>query len=343
MVVSPVCVNANYPSYIDENKKKDPVDRVAEAGIEGFKLTTKVTKLAKKVVKVADLFAHIPGEIDEVFIAIKSFAIIKGMLAIPKLFKSAIKVVTATDLKSKLMAGWKTIKSVKKIVGAVETVFYYLKKLDLISKASVAWTTVTGYIFMPLSFIGAGISAYELTEKALFLKSFRGRIKVAKAQEHAATAVCNEILASQKKLKEFKVITKECPLKDRLKAILTKLKSRNAKARKAAEAETTLIQKRLKDRISEHVGVAAINTSLSVAGCASTVISLACPPAAVGLTIAGLAMTVIGLATFAYSKFIPQGDILETEQRMLFSRLFKGARHLSASIQNLLPQAASAA
>lgn len=335
--------NNNQVNQLGNNipaKSPDLIDKAFEAGVEGFQYTTKATGLVKKVLKVVGEFDEVPAPLEEAFVAFKSFKIIKGVLALPKLAKSVINVIKPSSLEDRFFTSWKIVKCVKKIVGAVETVFYYLQKLNLISKAALAWTTITGYIFLPVSFISTGISAYQLGTKFKEMNEFRAQIKQVKqagpnSPEEVTSRVCTHLLGQIKPLRKMKIITKDCPLKDRLKTILTQLKSDNAQIRQLAADEGKHIRKRLKDRISEHVGVAAVETSLSVAGVACTVLSLACPPAAIGLTIAGLALAVIGLANFAYSKFIPQGDILDSEKRMLFSSIRKcaivAAREIKAS------------
>ncbi len=329
-------VQANYK---DTKKAPDIIDRVYDAGVEGFGYVSDAAGLMKSAVKVASEFEEIPGPVNQVLVACKSFKFIKGMLSLPKLYKSAVSVIKPGDLETKFFAGWGIAKAIKSIVGAVETVFYFLNKLDLISKASLAWTTVAGYIFMPMTFISAGISAYELRGKVKYMNAFRAEIKEAKhaGRRHTpvdvSKRVCEYILTQEKPLRKIKVITENCPLKDRLNDVLARLRDGNFETRMKAAEEGKIIRKRLKDRISEHVGVAGVSTSLSVAGVACTVTSLACPPAAVGLSIAGLALGVVGIANSAYSKFIPQGDIFDTEKRMLFSRVFKTGRVAGSAIK----------
>lgn len=313
------------------NKSPDVIDKAFDAGVEGFKYTTKATGLLKSVLKVVDKFDEVPAPLEEALVAFKSFKIIKGVLALPKLGKSVIKVIKPSSIEDRFFTGWKIIKSIKKIVGAVETVFYYLQKLKLISKVALAWTKITGYIFLPVTFISTGISTYQLGTKIKEMNEFRAKIKELKragpnSPEEVTSRICRHLLSQIKPLRKMKIITKECSLKDRLKTILVQLGSDNAHIRQLAADEGKIIRKRLKDRICEHVGVAAVDTSLSVAGAACTVLSLACPPAAIGLTIAGLALTVVALANLAYSKFIPKGDIFADEKRMLFSRVFKCLR-----------------
>lgn len=323
---------------VKNNKSTDKIDEVAQTGIKGFKYTSKLKGLVKKTLNVVDLFDKVPAPLEELLVAVKSFKIIKGMLAIPKLCKSVIKVVKPSSLEKRLMSGWGIIKSVKKIVGAVETVFYYLKKLNLISKADLAWTTVTGYIFLPVTFISAGITTYKFGKITKQMTDLRAQIKEAKkagdpSRVEVSKRVCVLLLTQVKPLGKAKIITKECPLKDRLKSILTRLKSDNEEIRQLAADEAKFVSRRLKDRISEQVGVAAVDTALATVGVVATILSLACPPAAAALVIVGLVSTVIGLANLAYSKFIPQGDIFATEKRMLFSHVFKRVRSATKLIQ----------
>jgi hypothetical protein len=323
----------------DTNKKKpDIIDEVAKTGIKGFNYTSKLNGLVKSTLKIVDTFDKVPAPLEELMVAVKSFKIIKGMLAIPKLCKSVIKVMKPSSVENRLLNGWGIIKSVKKIVGAVETVFYYLKKLNLVSKAALTWTTVTGYIFMPVTFISAGLTTYKFGKITKQMTDFRAQLKQAKragdgSSVEVSKRVCALLLTQVKPLGKAKVITKECPLKDRLKSILTRLKSDNEEIRLLAADEAKLIRKRLKDRISEHVGVAAVDTALATVGVVATILSLVCPPAAVALVIVGLASTVLGLANLAYSKFIPQGDIFATEKRMLFSHMFKKMRTATRAIE----------
>lgn len=332
--------NNNQVNQVDNYPKKsqDMIDKAFDTGIEVFNYTTKATGLMKGVLKVVDKFDTVPAPLEEALVAFKSFKVIKGMLTLPKLGKSVIKIIKPSSLEDRFFTGWKIIKSIKKVVGAVETVFYYLQKLKIVTKAALAWTKITGYIFLPITFISTAISTYELGAKIKDMNAFRAKIKHIKqagpnSPEEVTSRVCRHLLTQIKPLTKMKVITKDCPLKERIKGILLRLTSDNAEVRQLAADEGKLIRKRLKDRICEHVGVAAVDTSLSVAGAACTVLSLACPPAAIGLTIAGLALTVIGLANLAYSKFIPQGDIFDGEKRMLFSRVFKGLRTASNAVE----------
>lgn len=305
--------------------RKDRFDRVAEVGQEGYDYATKAVKVTKKAIKIAIAFGNTMSALSEVVTAFKAFKIVKGCSSIPPLCKYTIKALRPGDLKKRLFAGFKALKSVKNIVRAVETIFNYLNKLNVVSNAALAWTTITGYIFMPLTFISAGIAGYQLTEKAKFQKAFREDLSEAKAT--GASTLVKHIMAQEPRLRKMRVITKNCPLNDRLKGILTKLKSSNAAIRNQAKDETLFIKKRLKDRLREQVGVAGVATSLSTAGVATTIVGLACPPAAPILAAVGLGLTVVGIANSIYSKFIPKGDIFETEKRMLFSGIVKGVQH----------------
>lgn len=312
----------------------DLIDKAYDTGVQGFKVTKKIVKVGKGVTKVADIFTHIPGYVDEALVTIKSFKFIGGVLAVRKLCKSCVKVIKPGMIQSRAYAGWKIVKSIKKIVGAVGAVFYYLRKLNLITKAALAWTAVTDWVFFPVSFISAALTTYDCGKKGLFLHQFRGRIKQEKLQGtkvEVATRITNYILSERKALGKLKIISKDCPLKNRLHDVLVKLKAYNALTRAQGVREAKMIRSRLKNRITEHVGVAAVDTAIAVAGVTSTILGLTCPPAALALTIGGLGLAVIKLASFAYSKFIPMGDIFEDEKRMLFARIAKGARRLAAA------------
>lgn len=318
-------------SHKTARKGPDFLDKAYEIGNNVFEYADEAVGLVGDAADVVKEFSTSPSGLDEFLVAAKSFKIIKGVLAVPDLVKGAIKVITAEKLKDKLFGGWSIIKAAKKIVGAVETIFYYLSKLNVISKAATAWTTITGYVFMPIAFIQTGISAYELGKKVKFMNSFRQELKLQKQTgsqkfEDIVQRSVTYILTQKKALRKIEVITKSCPLKDRLNGILARLKSDNAEIRAKAAEEGKMIKKRLKDRISEQVGIAAVGTTLSTAGVASTIIGLACPPAAPGLAILGLVLTVVGIANLAYSKIVPQGDIFDTEKRMLFSSIRKATK-----------------
>lgn len=317
--------------YSTPQKEPALTDKAYEVGLQIFEYADEATGLVADAAGVAKEFTKIPKGLDEFLIALKSFKIVKGMLAIPELVKGVFKIVTAEKIKHKIFGGWSVAKAAKKIVGAVETIFYYLSKLNVISKASTAWTTITGYVFMPISIISTALSTYELGKKIQFMNSFRSDLKQLKhgsgrPQRNVAIKTVTHILSQDKSLRKMEVITKSCPLNERLKNIICRLKSTNEKTRAQAADEALLIKKRLKDRISEQVGMAAVGTAVSTAGVASTIIGLACPPAAPALAILGVVLTVVGIVNMAYSKMVPQGDIFDTEKRMLFSSIRKGVK-----------------
>ncbi len=319
------------------SKEPDIIDKVGNGGIQGFKYTKKATSFSKKIFGVIDLFTEVPAAFDEIFLALKSFKIIKGMLALPKLGKSALKIIKPKiSITNRVIAGWKIIKSTKKIVGAVETVFSYLQKLKVLTKADLAWTKVTGIIFLPITFISTIFATYKFGKQTEFYVNFSKRVKVAKRQ--GPEALCQELLAQEKTLKKFKVITKKAELKPRLKNILKALKSENKEIAQKAKDETIQIAKSLRNRASEHVGILALKTNLKIAGAVMTIIALACPPAAAGLTLAALPVAAASVGTFIYSKWVPKNEIKPGEQRLIFATIFKGGRRFKKGIQHLATQ-----
>ncbi len=317
-------------------KKPDLIDKIGTTGIQGFKYTKKGSSFSKKIFGVVDLFADVPAAFDEIFLALKSFKIIKGVLALPKLGKNAIKIIKPTSITNRIFAGWAIIKSTKKIIGAVETVFSYLQKLKVLTKADLAWTKVTGVIFLPVSFISTIFASYKFGKQTEFYVNFSKRIKLAKHQ--GADTLCKELLEQEKTLKKFKVITKKSELKPRLKNILSELKSEHADIREKAKSDSFQLAKSLRNRASEHVGILALKTNLKIAGAVMTIIALACPPAAAGLTIAALPVAALSISNFLYRKWIPRNEIKPNEQRLFFASLFKGGRKIRKGIQNLAIQ-----
>ncbi|MBS0635806.1 MAG: hypothetical protein JSR37_10120 [Verrucomicrobia bacterium] len=313
------------------------IDRTAEVAREGYDYTTRAVKIAKKSIKVATAFGNTMAELSDIITAFKAFKIIKGLSAFRDLARHSIKLIKPGDLTKKFFATIGLLKAVKKIVGAVGVIFTYLNKFNLISASSLAWTTIAGYIFMPINFISAGISGYQLVEKVKFQKAFREDLSQAK--KTGASTLVKHMIAHEPKLRKMRVLSKNSGLNYRLNGILTKLKSSNAEIRQKAKDESLFIKKRLKDRLREQVGVAGVSTSLSVGGVASTVVGLACPPAAPALAAVGLGLGVVGVANTIYSKFIPKGDIFETEKRMLFSHVVKGVEKL---VDRFRPAAAAA-
>lgn len=312
------------------NAKLGMCERASANVYLAFKCVTKAASLVQGSTKIVGGFSKVPHELAETTTALKSLKIIKGVLAIADLPRFVVKVVRSTDLRTRLLSGWKVVGCVDKIVSAVETIFYYLKELKVLSGADLAWTTITGYVFLPVSIISTGISGYLLAEKSKFMSGFNAKLKQIKvehsASEVVATKVCQELMVQEKHLRKFKIITDECPLKSRLEGILVKLAAENAAIKKEAADEVRFIKKCLKDRIREQVGIAAVKTSASTIGVACTIIGLACPPAAPALAIVGIVLTVVGIGNFAYSKFVPRGDIQVGEKRMFFAKARKGVQ-----------------
>ncbi len=330
-----VAIIANQPIAI--KKKSDPVDTAFRHSVLGFKYTSKVTSLFKSSVKVSEAFTKIPGQIDEVITALSSFKIIKGMLSIEKFMKSILKVCRPGDLKKRLFAGWSVIKCTKSMVGAVETVFKYLKKLQIIPKSALAWATITGYIFLPIKFISAALSVYKTSEKVLFMRGFRSRIALCKQpgadRVDNATRVCKQLLIEEKQLKKVKVISKEASLKPRLKNIISDLNNENSEIRQKAAAESKCIATCLKNRVRERVAVAAVKTSLKTVGCACKIVGMTCPPAEIPLLIIKLALKVTSFGALCYSNFIPKGEITWNEKPMFFALQFKTMRRMQKALQ----------
>ncbi len=311
---------------------RKPLDLFIHHGPESYSVFTKVVSIFKKSVKLTLKLIKNHEHLEEALVAIKCFKLIKGLMAFPKLCYNVYKIFKPEgNLRTKVITAVKIYKYSKNVVGLVKTVFYYLEKLHLISATAMAWTKITSWVFLPVSFMTTLVTSYKCGEKIKFMSDFRSNLKLVKHTESLTEPDINVrrvklLLKELPKLHKFKVITKDCPIKDRLEGILVNLRSENAEIRKSAGQETKRIKDSFKQRISEHVGVAALDTALSAAGCVCTILSITCPPAAVGLVIAGLAMAVIGLGNFAYSKFIPHGDVVKDEKPMLYARVFKGAR-----------------
>ncbi len=301
-------------------------------GLLGFKYVKKAKSLSKKVIGIVELLAYVPPAFDELFLALKSFKIISGMLAVPKLKKNIIKIFKPNSAINRILSVWAVVKSSKKIVGAVETVFTYLKKLNVLTKADLAWTKVTGYIFLPVTFISAVVSGYKFGKQVEFYVHFAKRVKVVK--NLGAPQLCQELLDQEKKLRKFKVVTKQASLKPQLITIQEKLKAPSSEGQQQASNEVRAIAKVLRNRACERVGIHGLKTNLKVTGAVITIISLACPPAALGLTIAALPIAAISIACFVYAKNIPKDAVRPDEPRLFFATLSKGGRKLEKAIHN---------
>jgi hypothetical protein len=334
--VSPVAYREN-PQAIQRSKKPGLIDKVGMHASVAFDYASKAASLVQGSAKVVGGFTKVPHGLGEFTTALKSIKIIKGMLAVEDIIRAVVKLVKATTLKSGVSASWKVIVAADKIVGAVETIFSYLKELKVLSSASLAWTSITGYVFLPVSIISTGIAGYQLAGQSKFMTVFNASLKQLKV-EHAAsshtlaTKVCQELLVQEIHLKKFKIITKSCPLKSRLEGIVARLASDKIEEQKEAAAEVKFIKKCLKDRVREQVGIAAVRTSVATAGVACTIIGLACPPAAPVLAIVGLVLTVVGIANFAYSKFVSKGDVQAGEKRMVFAKARKGIQKATRAL-----------
>ncbi len=311
-------------------KSPDFLDRLFETGVEGKKFIAKLSSLHDKILRVASVYAAVPGALNEVSIALRSLKIITGLLAIPKLCKQVMSAIKAENASCRFFAVWGAINSTKKVIGTVEGVFYYLNQLQIIDKAALAWTTIVGYIFLPISIISTGIQGYQFGKRLTHMRTFNMELRSIKQCESSdkAKKLCKLLLSQQKQLKTYKVITKECPLKERLTSILDRLEKNN----KEAETELRHIKRCIKNRVREQAGVAGTKTVLSTGGAVASILSLACPPAAVALAIAAVVMGVLSLATFVYSRTIPNGDFTENEKTLLFTRMHKCTKWISESI-----------
>ncbi|MCE5295268.1 MAG: hypothetical protein LLF94_11750 [Chlamydiales bacterium] len=323
IVVDNILHHNNIPKQID------PIDEAAKTGIKGIKVTKKVSKVFKGVVNVVELFEKIPYAVEETLVAIKTFKIIGGMLAIPKLVKSAGKVKKAKGPEAQFMITYKIVKCFKKIIVGIETTIYYFAKLKIVTKAALKWTEFTDKIFAPLTFISSGLTAYEFGKKVKALRSFRSELSLAKKGAHTphekAVKTNAHLLTQIKTLKKMKVISKNCPLKDRLKDIGNRLEIHDPKAIEDAKH----LRRSLNNRITERVAAAAIETALEAVDLTSTLLDIAYPKVAAidtGLTITSLATTLLGITNKAYTQYIPTGDIMSDEKPMLLTRVYKTVR-----------------
>ncbi len=329
---------------VDANveKAKSPITKVVKTGVSGFKEVSKTSKLGKKIVKVLDKLSELPAIIDHILLGMKSFKIIKGALAVPKLYKKSLKIVKPESPYDKFLTIYGVVKCVKKVVGAVATALGYLKKLHVVTKAALAWTAITDIIFLPLTFIKVGTSAVTLAEKVTYLKDFKSKTDFeglsgsGRSTVDVITEVCQNIISEEKKLRKMKVITKACPLKKRLKNVIGNLQNANEAISKKAADEGLFIAMRLKDRIREHVGMQAVKTSLNLGKAAMVVLSLTIPIAAVPYAIVGLAFAAIKFASYIYAKFIPNGDILPTEKKMFFARIADGIEQIQHAVSKAI-------
>lgn len=317
------------------------VSQIEKIFIECFKYVTKANKLTKSICAVADEFAEVPKIFEQVFKVTKALKIVKGLFSAKKLYKNAIKFIKTNDIEQKLLLGWNMFKCLYKIEAAVEVVFKYLKEFNLITKAALAWTDVVGYIVLPVKTITAGVKWYQFGEKVNFMNEFRAKIKVGKQPDvETMKGACKEIIAETKHLKKMKVINKDCPLKARMKDIVSRLKDDNEAIRKLAVDEGKMIFKRLKDRISEHVGVAGVTASVKTGFLGTSVFATIFPLAIIPVVIADLALVALNIANFAYMQFIPKGDILADEQPMLFATLGKEIKHFGKAVHATAERAA---
>lgn len=322
-------------------------DDATEIGLEVFKNVKKATKIVKKATGVADEFAKVPDLVYDILKFAKPFKIISGGLAVPKMIKGVKKVIHADDMVDRLLGMWVVYKSMKKITGAVETVGKYMAEFKLIPKAALAWTDIAGYIFMPATFLKAAVSGYDLSQKIILHKDFRANTKVPKGEEvneermEAMKKACTFIKSNKKIFKEG-IVKKHVPIKERMESILERLQNENAEVRKLAFEEGAMIRKRLKDRISTHLVVSSIDTTIATAACAAAVFSLACPVASAPVAIIDLALGTAAVANYAYSRFIPSGDIFADEKPTIYARAFKqlskAGHEMARAINDLIRQ-----
>ena len=250
------------------------------------------------------------------------------------MYKSTVKLFKTNELKKQLFTGWDIVRYMGKIVSAVDGVFFLLKESQVISAAQHTWAAVANLVLLPISIISTAIDGYETNEKVTYMKEFRSKIKSAKhitpqLTNAKANRLCELLLTEKSKLREFKVITKECSFESRLQTILTKLQAENADARRRAEQEVNHIVKCVKNRIAEKVGVKAVKLALSIASIAISIIGLTCASAAAPLIIIGLVLGIIGIVNFIYSDFVPKDTVTQDEKPMFYSRIIK---HLNSTL-----------
>lgn len=351
-----MAIEADFPPVIiqeqqrlPEQPQKNPIEKAFFEAVdyveEGFKNTCKGLKVAKATTGVIEEFSNLPDIISDIFKWTKPFKIIKGGLACKKAVSATQKIISSTDPIDKAWAGWALVKSIKKIVGAIETIGKYLKDFNLIGKEMLRWTEVTGYIFMPITYISTGIAAYDFHKINSLMNDFRANTKVKKGDivdENRLEAMKKAIRYVNKEYKAIqkaKVISKECNIKDRTQRILDRLISENGRDQEEAFKEGSMVLKRLKDRLASHVVSSGIGASLSTLACASSTFALAMPAATAPVAIIDLVCVLAGTANYALSKFIPDGDIFEEEQPMFYAHVFKelnrAGKQLSSALEGV--------
>jgi len=345
-IIEPIIpIAAQQPNQAEE-RKTNPIEKVIFQVLnyveEGFKDTCKGLKVAKATSGLAEEFTEIPSLIVDFFKWTKPFKIIKGGLACKKIYGNAEKLITSEEPWDKAMAGWALFKTIKKIIGAVETIGKYLKDFSLISKDALSWTEITGYIFLPVTYVNVGLSVNDSVKITKLMADFRANTKVKKsdvidgerleAMRKAVTYIKNE----HKVIQKAKVISKECKIKDRAQRILERMVCETQREKEEAFKEGALVIRKLKDRLAARVVSSDIATTLSTLGAASTTIGLVCPATTLPIAVIDLICAAGATANYAYSRFIPDGDIFEDEKPMLYAHVFKEVNKAAKQLSKAL-------
>lgn len=319
-----------------ENKSDDP--GILKNIKSSFKRVYNDTKDASVIIglinestDIAEQFTSIPSVFSDIFRWAKPLKIVKGILNIGKLYSNTKKFFVEDSASGKISATWGMYKSLSSITKAVSTTMGFLKDFGVIASEALKWTAVTDYVFLPVKVISTGISSFNLGQKIGLYTTFKENTKCPK-QDAAGKRIAKMINAmtyvqkEEKSLLDMKVITKDCPLKERTDSIIERLQASNKEMRVKAALEGKVMIRNLKDRISAQVVSNAIDTTLRTVGLTTFFLGFTNPISALPAAILDLGLDVAGLANITYSKFIPTGDFYEDEKPMLYARAFNAVR-----------------
>lgn len=325
-------VGNTFGSRVSRVKETLKISAIVAMALEAYAVTKVGLKTSKASVGLAEEFIEVSVVVTDFFKFAKALKIIAGGMKAKKLASTANKFCKAKTHSARIVAIWQAVKCIKKITGAVETTLKFLRDFHVVSDAALCWTEIAGYIFLPITFISTAVSVHSTAKEALFVKelykntkSLSGRVKKQELegeQKERILKACRFIVDSEKKFKSYKVLTKSCPLKSKMKELIIRVELGDEESIKADLAKAQHVIGQLKGRITHQFAINVAKTSLKVTGCTVTVVGLTTGVAALPAAIIDLVVAVGKLGLFVYAKHLPNHDPFEAAPPRIYQRVF---------------------
>lgn len=308
---------------IKDNKihSSDLYREIKQASFETFKIANKFRKVGKCAIRFAEELINVPSIILTIFKISGTFKIVKGFLAIKKFNSSYKKAYKQDNLFSTFFEVFRITKAIKYMFDGAEAAIKFLTDYKMISSNAGALFKRVGRVFFPLTFIDCAVTTVRYIQTLRYLKEFKEKTALPKNGEsiEKMQEACRFLLKERVKLKTIKVITKDCPLKTRIKNIMDRLASSIEIDRQKAYEEGKWMIGKLKDRLSSRAFAQTMHTALTWVNLTAVIMALACPILTLPVVSIELGSALVKIGNFYVERSLPVGDISHEESHSFYA------------------------